>query len=231
MCHGAVGRLSEGRVSSRSSRSRTCRVPSSRGRRPRATRHLDVEQDELRDPVAAVDVVARVESVFTSSTLTSPRYSGSMSPGVFRQVTPCLSARPERGNTKPADPDGTAIAMPVGTSAATARGLDVHVDGGVEVVPGVIGMLPRRAAAGRRPAAGCERAFFSCRRRRLQLCGGGEQSRHRRAEGTRSSAGRQLPTWGGYLRVAPSPSSRRRAVSNSATAGPACCSRSAVSFG
>ncbi|HMG26659.1 MAG TPA: hypothetical protein VKH36_07570 [Acidimicrobiia bacterium] len=34
-----------------------------------------------------------------------------------------------------------------------------------------------------------------------------------------------------YRRTAPSPSSWRRAVSNSATAGPACCSRSAFSFG
>src|SRR4029450_3384744 len=40
-----------------------------------------------------------------------------MSPGAFRQVTPWLSASPERGSTNPAHPDGTAMAMPVGTSA------------------------------------------------------------------------------------------------------------------
>src|SRR6478672_11500902 len=40
-----------------------------------------------------------------------------MSPGVLRQVMPCLSARPERGSTKPAYPDGIATASPVGTSA------------------------------------------------------------------------------------------------------------------
>src|SRR4051812_32666316 len=40
-----------------------------------------------------------------------------MSPGVLRQVTPCLSASPLRGWTKPAHPSGRAIAMPVGTSA------------------------------------------------------------------------------------------------------------------
>ena len=58
-----------------------------------------------------------VGSVFTSSTLISPRYCASMSPGVFRQVTPWFSASPERGRTNPACPSGIAIAMPVGTSA------------------------------------------------------------------------------------------------------------------
>src|SRR5262245_20165337 len=45
-----------------------------------------------------------------------------MSPGVFRQVTPWLSARPERGRTKPAHPDGTAMAIPVGTRARPPAG-------------------------------------------------------------------------------------------------------------
>ena len=63
-----------------------------------------------------------VGSVLTSRTLSSPRYSGSMRPGVFRQVTPCLSASPDRGSTSPAYPDGMATATPVGTSARPPRG-------------------------------------------------------------------------------------------------------------
>src|SRR5918994_4115176 len=45
-----------------------------------------------------------------------------MRPGVFRHVMPWLSARPERGSTNPAQPDGTAMAMPVGTSARPPAG-------------------------------------------------------------------------------------------------------------
>src|SRR3954464_8810399 len=36
-------------------------------------------------------------SVLSNSTLSSPRYCGSIRPGVLRQVMPCFSASPERG--------------------------------------------------------------------------------------------------------------------------------------
>ena len=47
----------------------------------------------------------------------SPRYAASTVPGEFTIVTPCLIASPERGWTSATYPSGSAIAIPVGTSA------------------------------------------------------------------------------------------------------------------
>ena len=69
-----------------------------RARRPRPTPPLDLLDDQLRDAVAAArPCTPRSGSVFTSNTLISPRYWGSMRPGVLRHVMPWRSARPERG--------------------------------------------------------------------------------------------------------------------------------------
>src|SRR4029453_9764440 len=53
----------------------------------------------------------------TSSTFTSPRYPASMVPGVLTIERPCRAARPDLGCTRATYPSGTAIAIPVGTSA------------------------------------------------------------------------------------------------------------------
>ena len=51
-------------------------------------------------------------------------------PGVLRQVTPCLNARPERGRTWPSKPGGRAKASPVGTgNREPGRSVSVTCDG------------------------------------------------------------------------------------------------------
>src|SRR5690606_12637247 len=51
------------------------------------------------------------------STVISPRYPESMSPGPLTTPTPCLRACPLLGSTRPAYPGGIATAMPVGMAA------------------------------------------------------------------------------------------------------------------
>ena len=74
--------------------------------------------------------------MLSSVTLISPRYPASTVPGAFTIVTPCFAASPERGCTNAAYPSGSAMAMPVGTTARSP-GREFHVHRGDQVKPGV----------------------------------------------------------------------------------------------
>ena len=73
---------------------------------------------------------------------------------MFKHVTPCFSASPDRGSTKPAYPGGIATARPVGTTRPPAARREHHVLARVEVVARVVGVLLRREAAARDRAVG-----------------------------------------------------------------------------
>src|SRR5450631_248397 len=56
-------------------------------------------------------------SRFTTITLISPRYPASIVPGALTRATPQRAASPDRGCTNAAYPSGSAMAMPVGSTA------------------------------------------------------------------------------------------------------------------
>src|SRR5438128_354489 len=101
-----------------------------------------------------------------------------MRPGVLRHVTPWFRARPERGSTKPAHPDGTAIAMPVGTSArppAESRCASTEAYRSYPASSGCCAAGRGRSASSRRMRT-CIFLLVAV----ASSCGGGRQSGHRR---------------------------------------------------
>src|ERR1700704_6280637 len=99
-----------------------------------------------------------------------------MSPGAFRQVTPWLSARPERGSTNAAYPDGTAIAIPVATSARPPAWSMWALVAAYRSYPASSGCC----AAGRSRSASSRRTLMCislpCRRHRLRLLRAGRRA-------------------------------------------------------
>ena len=83
-------------------------------------------------------------SVLTSSTLSSPRYCGSMRPGVLRHVMPCLSARPERGQHEPRVARRDRDREAGGNERPSAAGASSTPLARVQVVAGVVGVLLAR---------------------------------------------------------------------------------------
>ncbi len=80
-------------------------------------------------------------SVLIIVTAISPRYPASIVPGALTSVTPCRAASPDLGCTNAAKPSGSAIAIPVGTTARSP-GFEVDVGRGAQVHAGVAGVRP-----------------------------------------------------------------------------------------